>query len=430
MIEYGIISTAIQRPHLLTGANIRSDFFENHQLKMIWSVVERMLSENRHIDYLTVIDEIKTTQGQDLTVYLGKMLKDSLPANTNEAAEAWGERLEERYRLNGARIACERLLGEIEANPQAAIDKAIEELMSLSRESKNYTHHINDAIKGALDDIEKAWSCDGLVGITTGLTKLDQQLGGMQDSDLIVIGARSAMGKTGLMMNILLSCGVSAGVISSEMSAKQLAMRGMSLVSDVNLQSLRLARYTEEESGRLMASTAQKLNNKKIWVNDKGGITIGEIQRQAREWKQKHDIKILFVDYIQKIKPTVNTQNKVEAVGEVAEGLKNIGKELNIPVVALGQINRGVEQRPDKRPMMSDLKNSGDIEQEADVIIMIYRDEYYNPESDKKGVAELLIEKNRSGPVGSFEVAFKPETVKFTDLDESYDYGRSNNHGY
>jgi replicative DNA helicase len=416
MIEYGLISTAIQRPELIAGSDIRSEYFNNEYLATIWSCIDRMISNNEHIDYLTVLNELRAQTGEDFTVYLGKLLKDAVPANSNQSVEAWCERLKDGYRLNGAKAACEALLMEIEDNTQDTIDKAIQSLMSLSRESKNYSCHINDAIRGATEDIERAFASKGLVGITTGLTKLDEQLGGLQEPDLVVIGARSAMGKTGLMMNILLSCGVSSGVISSEMSAKQLAMRGMSLVSDVDLQKLRLAKYTAEESGRLFATTSSNLANKDIWINDRGGITIGEIQRQAREWKQKHDIKILFVDYIQKIKPTFNKTNKVEAVGEVAEGLKNIAKELNIPIVALGQVNRGVEQRPDKRPLMSDLKNSGDIEQEADVVIMIYRDEYYNPDSDKRGIAELCIEKNRSGPVGSIDVAFKPETVKFIDL--------------
>ena len=424
MIEYGIISTAISSPNLLVHADIKSSYFGNDLLKSIYETIERMLSNNSHVDYLTVRQEMLDTTGQDLTVYLGKVLKDHLPASTESQIKDWADRLKNHYRLNGARIACEELLASLDGNAQESIDKAIETLMGLSREDTKYEHHINSAIGGAVEDIQKAFDTQGLVGITTGLTKLDQQLGGMHETDFIVIGARSAMGKTGLMMNILLSCGVASGVISSEMSAKQLAMRGMSLVSDVGLQKLRLARYSDDESQRMFNCTAQNLTNKPIWINDRGGITIGEIQRQAREWKQKHDIKVLFVDYIQKIKPTFNTSNKVEAVGEVAEGLKNLAKELNIPIVALGQVNRGVEQRPDKRPMMSDLKNSGDIEQEADVIIMIYRDEYYNPDSDRKGIAELCIEKNRSGPVGSIDVRFDEQTVKFTDLEQEGDcYG-------
>lgn len=417
MIEYGLIATAIVKPQLITGADVRPEYFENSQLAMIWSVIDRMISEGSHVDYLTVVEEIRKTRGENLTVYLGKLLKDTLPATDSCAVEAWAERMGEKYRLNGAKSACEELLREIDCGAQDSIDQAISKLMGLSRESKNYCHHINDAIKGAVDDIDKAWSSDGLVGITTGIDALDQQLGGMHETDLIIIGARSAMGKTGLMVNILLNCGVASGVISSEMSAKQLAARGMSLVSGVDLQKLRLARYTPEESGAMTAATAQNLSNRPIWINDKGGITISEIARQAREWKQKHNIKALFVDYVQKIKPSVNKTNRVDGVGEVVEGLKNLAKELNIPVIALAQVNRGVEQRPDKRPMMSDLKNSGDIEQEADVVLMIYRDEYYNPESDDKGIAELLIEKNRSGPVGRLKVAFHPETVKFSNLE-------------
>lgn len=422
MIEYGILATAINTPSLIASVDIKPAHFQNEQVRSIWLVVEQMIANNQHIDYLTVREEMLTRTGQDLTVYLGRLLKDHLGARTLPQLEDWVDRLCEQYRLNGAKSACEELLASIDGNAQESIDRAIEALMGLSRDNVKYEHHINSAISGAIEDIQKAFDSDGLVGITTGLTKLDEQLGGMHESDFIVIGARSAMGKTGLMMNILLSCGVGAGVISSEMSAKQLAMRGMSLVSDVGLQKLRLARYSADESSRMFATTAQNLSNKPIWINDKGGITIGEIQRQAREWKQKHDIKILFVDYIQKIKPVIHKTNRVDAVGEVAEGLKNIAKELNIPVVALGQVNRGVEQRPDKRPMMSDLKNSGDIEQEADVVLMIYRDEYYNPNSQQKGMAQLCIEKNRSGPVGAFEVAFNAETVKFLDLEVYNDY--------
>jgi|DEB0MinimDraft_10_1074344.scaffolds.fasta_scaffold12311_5 replicative DNA helicase len=417
MLEYTLIGTALVKPELLVSSDVLPEYFENEQLRNIWIEIQNLISRNEHIDYLTV-QQAMMSRGEDLTVYLARLMKEVIPCSTNSAMETLSAKMADRYRLNGARIACEQLLHDIDSHGQESIDKAIESLMSLSRESKKWSHTLQEGITRAVEMMESAIGCEnGIVGVRTGLDELDQKLGGLHKSDLVVIAGRPAMGKTGLAMNLALNCDVPCGIISSEMSVEQLALRSMSLRSDIDMNKLRIAKHSEYEQSKLFACIQNDLLRKKMFINDKGGITIGEIQRQAREWSQKHGIKILFVDYIQKIKPNTAKSNKVEAVGEVAEGLKNIAKELNIPVVGLGQVNRGVEQREDKRPHMSDLKNSGDIEQEADVVLMIYRDDYYNPESTQKGVAELLIEKNRNGPCGRLKVGFKPETVSFTNLN-------------
>lgn len=416
-IEQSIISTALTRPHLIKGADINTNYFENYQLAQVWSEIEQKVTNNELVDYLTIQQDLNEKTGQDWSVFLGRIIKDSIPAKTQETFDGWCESLLTNHRKSSAIAACEALIQNIGVDSQNQIDACIRDLMALSAESKKYDHNMKEALTGAINLMEKAWDSGGLVGNDTGLKELNDNLGGFHDSDLIIIGARPAMGKTALAINMMLNS--RAGFISSEQSADQIGMRFMSLKSGVPLHELRLGKY-HENTHALITAASQQLMANDIYVNDRGGINILEVQRQAREWKQKHDIECLFVDYIQKINPARSRSSKQQEVEEVAIGLKNLAKELNIPVIALAQVNRNCEARTDKRPMASDIKDCGTIEQEADIIMMLYRDEVYNEDSNDKGVAELLIEKNRSGPIGCLKVGFDKQTVKFHDLDYGF----------
>jgi replicative DNA helicase len=413
-IEHNIIATALTKPHLIKSVDITADQFTDYQLAEIWEAVQTKIVANEIVDWSLISVELQQRTGQQYVKYIGQLLKDTLPASNESIFCQYIDKLKENHRISACIAVTDDLRANLTLDPTSAIDACISSLMALRAESKKYSHDMKDMIGGAVQELDKAWNSKGLVGISTGLEILDEQLGGLHKSDLIILGARPAMGKTALAINMMLHS--RAGFISSEQSVSQIGMRVLSLKSGVSLHSMRLAKYDEHESARIFHS-AQQLANDQIYVNDKPGINILEIQAQAREWKQKYDIQSLYIDYIQKIKPARDLSNKTQEVGEIAEGLKNLAKELDIPVIALAQVNRECEKRTDQRPMASDLKDCGVIEQEADVIMMLYRDEVYNEETDAKGIAEINIEKNRSGPIGDLKCAFEKKTVAFKDLE-------------
>jgi replicative DNA helicase len=413
-IEHNIIATALTKPHLIKSVDITADQFTDYQLAEIWEAVQTKIVANEIVDWSLISVELQQRTGQQYVKYIGQLLKDTLPASNESIFCQYIDKLKENHRISACIAVTDDLRANLTLDPTSAIDACISSLMALRAESKKYSHDMKDMIGGAVQELDKAWNSKGLVGISTGLEILDEQLGGLHKSDLIILGARPAMGKTALAINMMLHS--RAGFISSEQSVSQIGMRVLSLKSGVSLHSMRLAKYDENESARIFHS-AQQLANDQIYVNDKPGINILEIQAQAREWKQKYDIQSLYIDYIQKIKPARDLSNKTQEVGEIAEGLKNLAKELDIPVIALAQVNRECEKRTDQRPMASDLKDCGVIEQEADVIMMLYRDEVYNEETDAKGIAEINIEKNRSGPIGDLKCAFEKKTVAFKDLE-------------
>lgn len=417
MIEHNVISTALQKPELTTGSELRPEYFTDTTLSNVWSTIQCKMSQGELINFVLIANEMKNQTGQDYVKLLGEICRNALPATNSETFNNYVSVLAENHRERAALAACEGLKENIGKGGALAIDACIRDLMALSAENKKYAHTTKEILRSAVEEIQQAWECKGLVGLPTGLNVLDEQLGGFHKSDLIILGARPSLGKTALMINFMVNGGNKVGCISSEQSAAQLGMRCISLQSTVSLHDMRLAKYKEEENS-FITQAVSTLSDRQIYVNDRPGINILEIQRQAREWVQKYGIQILFVDYLQKINPSMNHNTKADAVGEVAIGLKNLAKELNIPVVALAQVNRSVESRTDKRPMSSDLKDCGIIEQEADVIAMLYRDEVYNDNTDQKGIAEINIEKNRSGPIGDLKCMFDKKTLRFTDIQE------------
>jgi|SRR5690625_1261091 len=309
-----------------------------------------------------------------------------------------------------------------------AVDAAMRELIALQQGTTNYEHTIREALSQAVDALDEAQQRDGeLVGITTGLADLDKHLGGLQKSDLIVIGGRPAMGKTALMLNMaqaaLKDHKLAAGVISAEQPAMQIAQRHQSSSARVPLHALRQGSVNEQDSRKIVDAT-RHLAGMRYWLYDRSSPTIDEVARVARHWRHQHDIDILYLDYIQRIQGY--GESRVDQVGSVVSGLKTLARDLDIPVVALAQINRGVEGRPDKRPRVGDLKNSGDIEQEADQILLMYRDEVYYDDSPEKGLAEINIGKNRHGYTGPVKVAWDGATVTFSNFSAT-DYWEPGN---
>ncbi len=257
---------------------------------------------------------------------------------------------------------------------------------------------------------------DAVTGIATGFTDLDGMTAGLQPSDLIIVAARPAMGKTALALNIAETAALrgkkAVAVFSMEMSASQLAFRLISSLGRINQQHLRTGDLAEEEWPRV-TSAISMLTEAKIFIDDTPALSPGDLRARARRLKREHDLGLIVIDYLQLMQVPGNKENRATEISEISRGLKALAKELDIPVIALSQLNRSLEQRTDKRPLMADLRESGAIEQDADVILFIYRDEYYNPESPEKGTAEIIVGKQRNGPTGVVKLAFLGQYTKF-----------------
>ncbi|MEO7251026.1 MAG: replicative DNA helicase [Arenimonas sp.] len=273
------------------------------------------------------------------------------------------------------------------------------------------------AVKEAFQILHHRFENKGQVtGLSTGFTDLDQLTTGLQPSDLIILAARPSMGKTALAMNLAETAALrgkkAVAVFSMEMSSSQLAFRLISSLGRINQQNLRTGDLEEEEWPRV-TSAITMLSDAKIFIDDTPALSPGDLRSKARRLKREHDVGLIVIDYLQLMQVPGSKENRATEISEISRSLKALAKELNVPVVALSQLNRSLEARVDKRPMMSDLRESGAIEQDADLIMFIYRDDYYNKESPDRGLAEIIISKQRNGPTGMVKLTFLGQFTKF-----------------
>ena len=286
---------------------------------------------------------------------------------------------------------------------------------------------IKQVVLNVLDKIEKASKSKGTVtGIPTGFIDLDYKLSGFQPSDFILIAARPSMGKTAFVLNIAqymaFKKNKAVAIFSLEMSKEQLVNRLFSLESQVDAQSLRTGNMKDSDWEKLIEG-AGVIGQSKLIIDDTPGISISELRSKCRKYKLEHGLDIIIIDYLQLMTGSVgkSSESRQQEVSDISRQLKGLARELNVPVVSLSQLSRAVESRPDKRPMLSDLRESGAIEQDADVVMFIYRDEYYNKDSEFKKQAEIIIAKQRNGPVGTVNLAWLGEYTKFANLSRQED---------
>ena len=280
---------------------------------------------------------------------------------------------------------------------------------------------IRQVVMNAMDKIEAAAKNKGSVtGIPTGFLDLDYRTAGLQPSDLILIAARPSMGKTALMLNLARNVAfkknLCMAVFSLEMSKEQLVNRMFSMESNVDSQKLRTGQLNDQECEKLIES-AGVIGKSSLIIDDTPGISIAELRSKCRKYKLEHGLSVIMIDYLQLMTGSGRTDSRQQEISDISRSLKSLARELSVPVIALSQLSRAVEQRPDHRPMLSDLRESGAIEQDADVVMFIYRDEYYNKDSEKRGITELIIAKQRNGPIGTVELAWIPEYQRFANLE-------------
>ena len=411
----------------MTAAEIVSgaDFYQSAYGVIFDSMVE-LFNEGKPVDLITLQERLKEKDvpAEIASLEFVKDLVTAVPtsANVKYYAEIVAEKslMRKLIRLN-EEIANTCYAGK---EPLEAIlentEKSVFELLQ-RRNTGDYVP-IRQVVMNALERIEKASKNKGTVtGIPTGFIDLDYKLSGLQPSDLILVAARPSMGKTAFVLNIAqyvaFKKNKAVAIFSLEMSKEQLVNRLFSLESQVDAQSLRTGNMKDSDWEKLIEG-AGVIGKSKLIIDDTPGISISELRSKCRKYKLEHGLDIIIIDYLQLMTGSVgrSSESRQQEISEISRALKGLARELNVPVIALSQLSRAVESRPDKRPMLSDLRESGAIEQDADVVMFIYRDEYYNKDSEFKKQAEIIIAKQRNGPVGTVNLAWLGEYTKFANL--------------
>lgn len=323
-------------------------------------------------------------------------------------------------------------LGYNETDPlEEILERAEKSLFGVSQTFlKERFVHIKDILAQTFEkisDLHDPEAKNKYRGVPTGFHDLDRMLSGLQQSDLLILAGRPSMGKTAFALNIaqnIAKQGNSVGVISLEMSKEQLVERMFCSLLGVDSWKMRTGRLSQEDFAR-MGQIMDELNNMKIFIDDSSGNSIAELRAKTRRLQMEHGLDVLVVDYLQLMnvgKSTNSITNRVQEVSEISRSLKHLARELRIPIIALSQLSRAVENRPSKIPQLSDLRESGSLEQDADIVLMIYREDYYEEDTERKGITDLFIRKHRNGPIGRIELAFKKEQMTFFTVEKKRKY--------
>lgn len=315
-----------------------------------------------------------------------------------------------------------------EGDVEEVLNEAERDILEVSsRQNSGSFKAIKDVLIDVYDHIEKLHQSDGsITGVPTGYRDLDRITSGFQKNDLIIIAARPSVGKTAFALNIAQNVATNTdenvAIFSLEMGADQLVSRMLCAEGNIDSQRLRTGKLEAEDWGKLTMAMGS-LSNAGIYIDDTPGIRVSEIRSKCRRLKQEHGLGMIIIDYLQLIQGSSSrtAENRQQEVSEISRSLKGLARELNVPVIALSQLSRSVEQRQDKRPMLSDLRESGSLEQDADIVGFLYRDDYYDSESEQQNIIEIIISKQRNGPTGTVELAFVKEYNKFVDLDHRYE---------
>lgn len=411
LLERYVIGAMLIKPTLFAECKLTLADFSSEAVREVFNAIGAVHSAGQPIELFSVANQLKQATDKDWFPLLAEIVKQEIPGANFQGA---CKQIQKSAYGRKAKAAAAILLETIDSNPQA-VDQAILALMTLNTVDTKYNKTMKQAANEAVVKLVKVWEGQKLPGITSGIRDVDLMFGGFHDSEFYVVAARSAIGKTAFMLNLLCGCNVSAGVITTEQPAAELATRMFSINGDINANKLRHGMLDEDDWDKL-TKVCNRLSAWNIHHNEDPTITAGAVWRQAREWKHRYDIKILFVDYLQRLVGD-RKLNRTELVMESARAMKNIARELNIPVIALAQVNRNVDHRADKRPGSADISDCSDIEKESDGILIIYRDDVYNAESPEKGIAELIVTKNRHGPIGTVKTSFTSHLLKFGDIN-------------
>ncbi len=399
-----LLGQLLQSPEKLLDVSISAEHFASENNRLIFKTIQEMELQNQLIDVITVDQELERKTNRSWLSMLGQYSQDSFSSTFFNSSQMV---MREDFKKREINKITETLRGDYNA------DKAIQALMNIESVELKHSYSMTEAAMAAIEKAQESAKNNGITGLPTGLKRLDDTIGGFQSPDLYVIGARPAMGKTAVILNFMLNHNAPVGFFSTEQPHEQIGLRAISAESNVSAKKIRVADFTKQEMDS-MAYAVTKLSSKQIHIHDKSYLTINELMREARRMKYNHNVEAIYVDYIQRIK--ADSENRRLEVAEVVTSLKSLARELKIPVIGLAQVSRQVEQRNDRRPHMGDLLESGVIEQEADVVMLLYRDEVYDDKTPDKGIIEILIDKNRHGVTGKLKFAWLPETMQIKNL--------------
>ena len=408
---------------------LKEESFYREDNRAIFSAILSLYSRNEPVDIITVKAEL-VEEGNFERVggleYLAE-LPERVPTTAN--VEKYIKIVDEKATLRSLIQTSNELisLGYDESEDVDNImDMAEKKVFDLSQKksAKGYSA-LKDVLVGSFAELEKLYNQKGNVtGITTGFIDLDNKTAGLHNSDLIIIAARPAMGKSAFAINLATNAAVKAHVpaviFNLEMSKEQVGNRILCSEAMVDSNKIRTGQI-EDEDWMKLATTLGELSEAPIYIDDTPGISIMEIRAKCRKLKLEKNIGLIVIDYLQLIQGTgKKNASREQEISEISRSLKILAKELNVPVIALSQLSRTAERRDDKRPMLSDLRESGAIEQDADIVMFLYRDDYYNEDTEKKNVAEVILAKHRGGSTGTVELAWMPSYTKFANLDRRY----------
>jgi len=399
------------------------DFYrEAHQ--HIFHSILALADKGEPVDLVTICEEMENKDLLDKAggaAYLASIANATpTAAHASYYAEIVKEKSILRRLINAATEIVRKSYGYIE-NIEEFIDETEQLIFDVARskETQSFTH-LREALEQTFEKLEKLYERkSGVTGLSTGFTDLNNLTSGFQDSDLIIVAARPSMGKTTLGLNIAhhiaLQEEAPVAFFSLEMSREQLAQRLLCSAAEIDAQRLRRGFLSSEDWPRLTQAVGP-LSESPFFIDDTAGISVMEMRAKARRLKMEKGLSAVFVDYLQLMRGHERLENRQQEISSISRSLKALAKELNCPVIALSQLSRAVEQRNDKRPILSDLLESGGIEANADLVLFIYRDDYYNPETEKKHITEIIVSKQRNGPTGKIELYFMDHFNKFVNL--------------
>jgi replicative DNA helicase len=403
---------------------LKPDDFYRDRHRAIYAARFDLYERREPGDFVTLVDELRRRDQLETiggASYLTELVND---VPTAVHAEYYAHIIERCAIYRRLIAAAGRIAGIGYDNPpevDGALDNAEQILFDVSqrRISQDFTT-LRDALRDYFETIEYLHEHRGeVVGVPSGFRDLDQMTGGLHASDLIIIAGRPGVGKTGFALsvvrNVAARYGAAAAIFSLEMSTEQLVQRLLCMEASVDSQRIRTG-FIDEFEWRRISEAFGVLSDAPIYIDDSAGISTNELRMKARRLKAEHDLKLVVVDYLQLMQGR-GLENRVQEVSEISRSLKALARELDVPVIALSQLSRAVESRQDHRPMLSDLRESGSIEQDADIVMFIHREELYKPDTDKKNIADIILAKHRNGPVGQIPVRFFPSQTRFADLE-------------
>ena len=413
-----VIGYVMNNPEAIDEIELIAENFTRTEHKIYYQcIIECATNSAKSLNVFSVREQFLQetgSQGDSLLDYSANAARN---ISSTVQFKSYAERIKKQSLITKADKIANELKEKLNIGDTDGIAKAVSDLMRIDKSEAKYEHSFSEVASMVVDAVDK--SISGHLGaISTGYKELDDAMGGLNKTDLIIVPARPAMGKTAFMVNMLLKCGGRPGVISGEQGAEQMGIRSVCISGCVNHHDLRTGNIDEDEWGKISSGLAL-FNEKQGRLFDKPAPTMLDIEKIARKWVYKHNVDVLFIDYAQRIRHEDPRKEKTQAMSDIAMRLKELARELDIPIIALAQVNRACESRPDKRPQMGDIADASAFEKEADLIMTLYRDEVYNEDSSDKGIMEVDFKKNRHGPTGCVRLTWNAKYMRIDSFNAS-----------